>query len=154
VSIFKKIAGVITSPITAAKEIAGIVDKFVTTGEERHAMEIEIMTLVQARDSEIEQTMRAEMEAKERVLVAELQQGDNYTKRARPTVVYAGLALVLVNNVILPWVAHFTGSVIPAIDIPGVFWTGWSGITATWFIGRSAERRGVQNKFVAMATGS
>jgi hypothetical protein len=103
--------------------------------------------------TDVEATYRKEIEAKERVLVAELQQGDNFTKRARPTVVYFGLLVLLLNHVVLPWVAHFAGQAIPAINIPTEFWLGWSGIVATWVIGRTAEKRGSANKVVGLITG-
>lgn len=160
-SIFKKLFSTVTSPLGLVKDIASVVDRFVTTGDEKLAFaskraefEADLLGLVSARDSEIEQTLRTEIQAKERVLVAELQQGDNYTKRARPTVVYAGLAIAFVNYVLLPWVAHFAGLSLPEINVPTEFWVGWSGIVATWVIGRSAERRGLQNKVVESITGN
>ena len=89
-----------------AKELFGGVDKligrFKASPEEKQAFKLEFEKLVQQRDSEIEDTIRAELGAKERVLVAELQQGDNYTKRARPTVVYAGLGFIFINYCLVP----------------------------------------------------
>ena len=54
------------------------------------------------RESEIEQTIRKNLEAKERIIVAELQQGDSYTKKARPTVVYFCLIMIALNYFLLP----------------------------------------------------
>ncbi len=133
--------------------IGGVLGRFIESPEQRRAAELEIANLIQARDSELEQTIRSEMDAKARVLEAELKQDDNFTKRARPTVVYAGLVLVTVNNVILPWVSHFTGDAPPSIEIPGVFWTAWAGICATWVIGRTAEKRGAGNQLTRLITG-
>ena len=73
--------------------IGGIADTFIQTPDEKTAFKLEVEKLIQQRDSEIEKTIRTELQAKERVLIAELNQGDNFTKRARPTVVYAGLSL-------------------------------------------------------------
>jgi len=124
-------------------------------GEKKHAFEINLEALLQKRDSEIEETLRTELQAKERVLVAELQQGDNYTKRARPTVVYAGLLFVVVNAAFKFAGAHWG---IPLADlnslIPNEFWLGWSGIVATWSIGRSFEKRGSRSRMTSMVTGS
>ena len=151
-SIFSKIFDATAGNLVGA--IAGAADRFITTGDEKNAFKLEAAALVAARDSELEQTMRAELQAKERVLVAELQQGDNYTKRARPTVVYGGLVILTVNSVILPWIAHFTGQVVPEIQIPAIFWTGWAGIVATWSIGRTMEKRGAGNQVTSLITGS
>ncbi|KKL20404.1 hypothetical protein LCGC14_2455770, partial [marine sediment metagenome] len=71
--------------------VGAIVDDLNLSGEEKQQFKLQMEALVQKRDSEIEQTTRIELQAKERVLVAELQQGDKFTKRARPMVVYAGL---------------------------------------------------------------
>lgn len=82
---------------TIVEQVGGVVDKFHLSGEEKQRFKLELESLLQKRDSEIEETMRAELQAKERILVAELTQGDSYTKRARPTVVYAGLAFIFLN---------------------------------------------------------
>ena len=134
--------------------VGGLVDKFVRTPDEADKLKLALAQLVEARDSELESTIRAEMDAKARVLEAELRQGDSYTKRARPTVVYAGLLLVTINHVVLPWIAYFTGSAPPQIEIPAMFWTAWGGICATWVIGRTAEKRGAGNQITSLITGS
>lgn len=145
--------------------------RFITTDKDRNDFALELEGLLQARDSEIEQTIRAELSAKERVMVAELQQSDNYTKRARPTVVYAGLAFIAFNYVLVPFLGLIVGLIVGSVGINGVtsddlatvtkplelpveFWTAWGGICATWVIGRSAEKRGDRNKLVTAITGT
>jgi len=90
VSIFSKILGGL-NPLSLVREIIGVAGDFIESPDEKRAwaqkrmeLEGEVLTLVQARDSEMEETLRAEIQAKERVLVAELQQGDKYTKRRTP----------------------------------------------------------------------
>ena len=39
------------------------------------------------------------------------------------------------------------------IDMPAEFWMAWSGVVSIWSIGRSAERRGAQNKAINVITG-
>tara|TARA_R110000796_G_scaffold111953_2_gene223448 strand:- start:828 stop:1319 length:492 start_codon:yes stop_codon:yes gene_type:complete len=140
--------------------IGGIADRFIETPDEKSAFKLEVETLLQKRDSEIEQTIRAELSAKEKVLVAELNQGDNYTKRARPTVVYAGLIFIGINYVIFPVVGRVMGlmevtvSTEPLADLPVEFWAAWGGICATWSIGRSAEKRGNRGGVVSAITGN
>ena len=146
---------IITSIIgTVIKPVTELVDNLTTTQEEKLELKAAMLASQMQLEVEVEKAIAAETQAKSQVMVAELQQGDNYTKRARPTVVYAGLGIAFVNNLALPWVAHFTGHVVPDIQMPTEFWLGWSGIVATWVIGRSAERRGVQNKFIAAVTGN
>ena len=115
----------------------------------------ELEKLLQDRNSAIEQTIGAELSAKERILVAELQQGDAYTKRARPTVVYAGLGFILLNYCIVPAIQAIAGAaVVKPFALPPEFWVAWGGIVATWSVGRSAEKRGSRSRAVSMITGS
>jgi len=81
-----------------------------------------------------------EIEAKAKVMIAELNQDDNYTKRARPTVLYAGIIIMLINNVILPWISYFKGLQIPPINLPSEFWLAWGGIASVYSFGRSKEK--------------
>lgn len=140
--------------------VADVADRFIESPDEKAAFKLKVKELIQQRDSEIEQTIRKELESKERILVAELKQGDNYTKRARPTVVYAGLVFIAINYVLFPLVtliAIAIGSkftVTPLADLPSQFWIAWGGICATWSIGRSLERRGTQNAATRAVTGS
>jgi hypothetical protein len=138
----------------AASGIAEIADRFIETPDEKARFALEVEARLQQRDAEIEQTLRAELGAKERVLVAELSQGDNFTKRARPSVVYAGLAFIGINYVLTPMINRLFGIELPPIPLPPEFWATWGGICATWVIGRSAEKRGSRHPAVQAITGS
>ena len=148
--------------------LGGIIDQLHLSKEEKQQFSLQMEQLLQQRDTEIEETIRAELQAKERVLVAELAQGDSYTKRARPTVVYVGLAVIVFNYCIVPLVLKAISLIAQYGDgdpslasitfeplaLPVEFWVGWSGIVATWSIGRSAEKRGIRNKAVQLITGT
>lgn len=147
-----------------AKQLAdaagGLVDRFITTDDEKAAFKLKMQELIQKRDSEMEQTLRKELEAKERILVAELNQGDQFTKRARPSVVYAGLLFIFINYVGFPLLARIAQAfglavdATPLADLPPEFWVAWGGICATWSIGRSFEKRGKQTPVTRIVTGS
>ena len=126
----------------------------VENSESKNKIALEVQKLVAQKSKAASELIDNEMASRERVLVAELQQGDSYTKRARPTVVYTGLIIVILNHIILPWIAYFFGFAIPKIEIPDIFWTGWSGIVITWSIGRTAEKKGSTNKITKLITGS
>ena len=136
------------------KSVGSVVDDFHMSGEEKQRLKMEMQQLIQRRESEIEETIRSELKAKERVLVAELQQGDNYTKRARPTVVYAGLVFIFFNYVLVPTIQSLTGATIQSFELPVEFWAAWGGIVATWTIGRTAEKRGASSRMTRAITGS
>ena len=154
-SIFNKIINAVTSPLGLAKEIAGVATKLLGSPEKQREFELAAAEMIQARDSEIEETLRAEMQAKERVMVAELQQGDTFTKRARPSLVYVGLLLAFLE-VVVRVVLVVQGKSMPeglTTVVPPQFWVAWTGVTGTWVIGRSVERRGIKNKIVSAITG-
>lgn len=136
------------------EQVGNVADKFHLSGEEKQRFQLEMEALLQKRDAEIQSSLRSELQAKERVLVAELSQGDNYTKRARPTVVYAGLVFIFVNYVLVPLLSRLAGADAQPLELPTEFWAGWSGIVATWTIGRSFEKRGISNVMTRAATGS
>ena len=136
------------------QQVGNVVDKFHLSGEEKQQFQLEMEALLQKRDLEIEETIRSELQAKERILVAELTQGDNYTKRARPSVVYAGLLFIFINYVLVPVISDIIGTRIPPFELPTAFWAGWSGIVATWSIGRTFEKRGAHGSVIRAITGS
>lgn len=129
------------NPLDIVGKVVGLADGLFRDADEKADFKLKLGALVQERDGELEKTFRKQLEAKERVMVAEMTQGDNYTKRARPTVVYAGLIIMALNYMVLPWVAHFSGQLLPTIEIPAIFWTAWGGVVATWSIGRDVNRQ-------------
>lgn len=137
---------------SAIKDIGGTIRSFVTTKNDQMSAQIQIEKILQDTGNQIEKTVRQEMQSKERIITAELNQGDNYTKRARPTVVYYGLGAISVD-LIARYIGHFTGNPIPETMLPTEFWVAWGGIVSTWVIGRSAEKRGQTNKVINFITG-
>ena len=158
------------------EKVGSTIDKFHLSGEEKQAFRLELQKTLMQRESDIEQTIRKNLEAKERILVAELQQGDNYTKRARPTVVYFGLIMIALNYFLLPAALLLTdnedllkhcststnGDGVKTeqceretlFPLPEEFWVAWGGIVATWAVGRSFEKSNSSNKLSRAITGN
>ena len=113
-------------------------------------MKLEFEKLATARLQILEEATREEMAAKTKVLVAELNQGDAFTKRARPMVVYAGLGFIAINHVLFPVLGRVLSAFFPSLafdtsplpDLPAEFWLAWGGICAVWAIGRTREKMG------------
>jgi hypothetical protein len=136
------------------------------TVEQRAALIAQIAPLVDDRDDVV-------VNAQREIIVAEMQQGDPYTKRARPSVVYFGLVFIGLVHVLFPMAAKIFVIVslwrdqgntllettatrvldLTAITLPSEFWWAWGSVVSIWSIGRSAERRGMANKLVEMVTG-
>ena len=134
--------------------VGNIADKFIQTPDEQAAFKVALEKVLQQRDSEIEQTIRAELQAKERIIVAEMAQGDNYTKRARPTVVYFGLAVIAFNYCLVPLAQLLANAAIEPFALPAEFWLAWGGCVGIYNLGRSMEKRGNRNRFTQHVVGS
>jgi hypothetical protein len=129
--------------------IKGIIGQFVVDPTERAKLETQAATLAAQQAALVEQTVQKEIEAKASIIKAELEQGDTYTKRARPTIVYVGLGAMLINYVACPWLAYFSKGAanLPQILIPGDFWTVWGGVCGAYVIGRTVEKSGMTLPF-------
>lgn len=134
--------------------IGDLADKFITTGDEKNAFMTSMEVILQKRDSEIESTIRTELKAKERVIVAELAQGDVFTKRARPTIVYFGLFVTFFNYSFLPLVSYVFALDMPPMNLPGEFWIAWGGAVSVYSLGRSSEKRGSPTRASNLITGN
>ena len=135
----------------------GLVDRFLpakATETEKAQTQIQLQEIIGKREGAIEETVRAEMKAKKDIIVAELNQGDLYTKRARPSIVYAGLGFIALNHVVSPTAAIFTEVAVPNLNLPAEFWYAWTAICMTYAVGRSAEKKGVKNKVISAITGT
>lgn len=136
------------------ERVGDVIDEFHLSGEEKQKFKLQLRQVVAARESEVEQTIRKNLEAKERILVAELAQGDAYTKRARPTVVYFGLVMIGLNYFVVPLISMMSGADPEPFPLPTEFWAAWGGIVATWAVGRSFEKAGSGNKVTNKITGT
>ena len=132
-----------------------LVDKFLpskATAKEKNDFKLGIETALATRDA-----------AKRDVIVAEMNQDDKFTKRARPMLVYMGLAFIGLTEIVVPvgaWIASIfikDCPSVPDLSLPTHFWMAWGGTCSIWSIGRSAEKRGVASgalgKAVSLITG-
>jgi hypothetical protein len=116
-----------------------------------HAQEIALKQM--ELQNEAEKREANLVSAQRDIMVAEMNQGDTFTKRARPMVVYAGLLFMLLDYVILPYISFFNGKPLPSIEMPGEFWWAWTGVVGVWMIGRTMEKRGSTSPIVGKITG-
>lgn len=93
------------------------------------------------------------IEAQKAITVAEMNQGDAFTKRARPMIVYAGLCFIFLVHVLLPCLAFFKGTPVPSLSLPEEFWWAWSGVCGVWVLGRTWEKKGTGGAITSAITG-
>jgi len=102
----------------------------------------------------LEQRENSLIQAQKEIIVAEMSQADNFTKRARPMLVYAGLFFIFMVHVFFPMLTWFSKQQLPQLTLPDDFWWAWGSVVGIWSIGRSAEKFGNASKIVGAITGS
>lgn len=147
-SIFDKIAdiaGKVFPPIGLAKNIIKAISGSTGKSEDELAgLEPAIAELIVqrdiARDTQRNKTLQTELESRAAIITAEMQQGDAITRRARPAVVYTGLAMFCVEFGIRAYLIlnHQPMPVETIIPVPMI--TGWTAVTSIWAVGRSVEK--------------
>ena len=136
-------------------EVKGVVDEFHTSGEEKAEFNLRMEDILTTRLSEAESTLRTEINAKSAIMVAEMNQEDKYTKRARPTIVYSGLVLIFLDFAVRVIAFLFMPDLpTPSGFVEVAFLATWGSVCGVYTIGRSAEKRGVNNQAVSAITGA
>lgn len=108
--------------------------------------QIKIQEALQARENAVIEAQRA-------IIVAEMSQGDTWTKRARPAVVYVGLCFIFLVHVFLPIVSWFSQNTMPPLSLPEEFWWAWGSVVSIWSVGRTSEKLGYKSKIVDIIAG-
>ena len=87
--------------VEGVASIAGkIIDRFAPEkmkDADRAKAVLDISAMIDERDNTL-------VNAQRDVIVAELEQGDKFTKRARPMIVYTGLAVLVFNHALVPFI--------------------------------------------------
>lgn len=160
-SIFSKILG--TGASEVLNGVSNIIGKFKMSPNDKESFKLQLESLLQKRDQEIESTYRQEVQAKSDIMKAELTQGDNYTKRARPTVVYMGLLFVLleifgVRHLVLSNIYEDPNMLEAMLKQSDAIFTSfmftWGGVVGVYGIGRSFEKTGKRNQITGIVTGN
>lgn len=157
--------------IGAVADLAtGLVDRFFppeASAEQKLQASNSLAASITARD-----------QAKSEIIVAEMNQKDLFTKRARPTIVYSGLVMIAINHVLFPMLMRLLGmwyylkqeagdavvsmpdpliELLQPISLPEQFWYTWGGVCSIWVMGRTAEKAkasGNIGKLAALITGN
>lgn len=142
-----------SSPVKTIDSLANAADRFITTDKERKELKIElekirILAEEKARRDQmefekiLEESWQAETEVKSELIKAEIASGDPYTRRARPSVIYAGIILAVfealgLRMLILP----SSEAVLSASnEMMSLFFMAWAGVVGVYSVGRTAEK--------------
>lgn len=116
----------------ALEEGGKIADEFTLSKEEREQFRAKDQERMERLQMALWQVVQARYEQVRAVIAAEMAQGDNFTKRARPSIVYAGLVMYFLK---------FAGSGFGFMfTIDENFTYVWGGVCGVWIVGRSIEK--------------
>jgi len=90
------------------EQVGNVVDKFVQTPGERAEIRVKMAEIVAAETIAAEESIQERFKAVQGIISSEMQHGSNYTKNARPTIVYAGLIMFFLQGVFGLWTLTFT----------------------------------------------
>lgn len=125
------------------KAVTDVIDDFVTSDEEKIKAKTALEKVLQREKSEIETTIRTELKSKSDFMIAEVRQGDKFTKRARPSVIYTALFVMLFNYCLMPFLAFVTKEVWSSIILPSEFWDTVTVVISVYSVSRSFDKIGV-----------
>ena len=133
---------------SVAKFAKSVVDRIFpphASPEEKLKAETKIQQMMEDRENTV-------VNAKAAIITAELNQDDKITKRARPSILYGGLLVILVNHVLFPIAAWIIDAFIvaelpplPNLTMPPQFWLAWGGVCSIYVLGRTREKTGGEN---------
>ncbi len=116
---------------------AAIADEFTLSKEEREEFRQKDAERMLKLQQAVEETVQARYAAVASTIRAEMEHGDSFTKRARPSLVYTGLAMFVGQMIGSGFGVTFT--------IPEQFIFTWGGVCGVWVLGRSVERVKTKN---------
>lgn len=134
--------------------LSNVVDKFTLSKEEKQQFKIEMQGQIVQAEKAVEESYQKALDARAEIIKAEMVHGDTFTKRARPTIIYAGLIFISIAYIIVPIIAAIGGNTAPKIVLPPEFWYAWTTVVGVYGAGRTAEKLGTVNKLTNLATGS
>lgn len=121
------------------KEGSKMIDKLTLTKEEKEEFKLKFAGLANEQERQIQETIRQKDKSTAQIITAEVQQDDKYTKRARPTVIYVGILLIIWAYAVIPVLNNQFDWEI-AHEIPNFFWQAWAAIVSVYAGGRSLEK--------------
>ena len=134
-------------------KIVDAIDELHLSPEEKQNFKARMLELNNQAGQTAAALATTELNSRAEIIKAEMSSGDNFTKRGRPMVLYAGLAMICIIHVIMPIIAWALGKVPPELTLPEQFWWAWGTVVSVYSAGRSAEKMGAKNKLTSMITG-
>jgi len=136
------------NPLDLIGQARGIIDELRVDDVEKMEATAKLEKVIQGQRHDIEETIRLGVSTRADIIKSEMAQGDKFTKRARPAVVYWGMLLITVREVVV-WVKD-----VPPPPLPAEFWWAWTGVVSVWFVARTADKRGAVSEKLQSVVGA
>lgn len=142
-------------------QIASLIDDLTLTKEEKQQFKLRLQSQLMQQQQQLEESYQTELTTRADIIKAELNQGDAFTKRARPMIIYAGLLFIFIIYVIVPVIYVIQHGQVPGsgedmylIKLPEPFWWAWGTVVGVYGAGRSAEKLGAGGRLTQWITGN
>ena len=112
--------------------------------DELTALEPQVAALVVqrdiSRDAQVEESIRTQLETRARIIESDNKSGDKWTRRARPSVVYSGIAMFGIEFIVRV-IAVFSKIDLPdSTLVPEPMIYSWTVVSSVWAGGRTIEK--------------
>lgn len=142
-----KLSDILTGGVSSLVDKAvDIFDDLHISKEEKAEISLKLREAAIKEQESMGRLIQARFDVVTKVIQAEMAQGDSYTKRARPSVVYFGLLMFGAQILAQFW--NIT------INVPQDFVVAWTGVVGIWMVGRSAEKYAGVKSWTAPITGN
>lgn len=135
------------------KTVDQVIDNVTTTTEEKMNLELakerlrfEILKTTSLMEQKAAELVQKDLAGVREQAMAELKSEDSYVRRARPSIIWVGIAVFVVNYIILPAVSFISGKVFAPVQLPDAFWYTWGSITGGYAFLRTLEKTGTKLK--------
>jgi hypothetical protein len=140
-------------------KVTNLIDNLTLSREEKEEFSLQLQSQLIQQQQLIEESFQTALTSRAEIIKSELTQGDAFTKRARPMIIYGGLLFILIVHVLVPVSYLFLQGQLPEgvdqlITLPEEFWWAWGTVVGVYGAGRSAEKLGAANRFTQFVTGS
>jgi len=135
------------------KTVNQVIDNVTTTDEERLQLEIakerlrfEILQVTSLMEQRAAELVQKDLDGVRKQAMTELRSEDPFVRRARPAIIWTGVAVFVINYIVLPFAGFVANKAVTPVQLPDMFWYTWGTITGGYAFLRTLEKTGTKLK--------
>jgi len=136
------------------KTVDQVIDNVTTTQEEKMKLDIakeqlrfEILQVTSLMEQKAAELVQKDLEGVRQQAMVELRSEDPFVRRARPAIIWTGVAVFVVNYIVMPAAGFVLSKTVTPVQLPDMFWYTWGTITGGYAFLRTLEKTGTKIKF-------